>query len=178
MESEDEQEQGPSKPSAPAGRSSARGSKRGPAVEAAIDVDELPERHGFNAEKPHEHADAPGAGPERLPQPAIASGLPGTRSNVASRHASPLAAPLKSPHRAPPRASSPRPGASGARRRMPSERLVNSKQQRAEAEAEKEEAARRRMRDVSPVHKVPHKVPKSQFHLHEGDEKQMTSDGL
>jgi hypothetical protein len=61
---------------------------------------------------------------------------------------------------------------------MPSERLVNSKQQRAEAEAEKEEAARRRMRDVSPVHKVPHKVPKSQFHLHEGDEKQMTSDGL
>ena len=52
-ESGDEREQGPSKASAPAGRSSARGSKRGQAADEVIDVDELPERDANKAKKHH-----------------------------------------------------------------------------------------------------------------------------
>ena len=174
-QSDEEMKEAPPQQPAPAGGPSGRGSKRRAAVEGAIDVDELPGRHRSNAEKPHEHAGDEHAddGPERLPQQAVASGLPGTRSNVASQLASPLADPLKSPYRAPSRASSPHLGASGARRRLPSERLVNSRQQSAEFLAAKDLAARRRMGGLSPLRQV----PKNKFHLDEGDEEQMASDG-
>ena len=165
MESDDEQEQGPSKPSAPAGRSSARGSKRGQAADEAIDVDELLERDANKAQKHHEGTCAAGnvasAGDEDLgskfgaqaaPSEFGARAGPATRSRTASNQASPLAAPAELPDRKRAQSCPPSPhqGAAAGRQRTPSWRSVEAQQQSAEAAAPRVSSARRRTGNSPP----------------------------
>ena len=156
-ESEDELEQGPSKASAPAGRSSARGSKRGQAADEAIDVDELPERDANKAQKHHESAGAAGnvasdsdedhgseIGARAAPSEFGARAGRATRFRTASNQASPLAPELPDRKRGQSRPPSPFQGAAAARRRTPTLRSVEAQQQSAEAAAARESRARRR----------------------------------
>ena len=156
-ESEEELEQGPSKPSASAGRSSARGSKRGQAADEAIDVDDLPERDANKAHKHHEGAGAAGnvasdgdedrgsmIGARAAPSEFGARAGRPTRSRTASNQASPLAPELPDRKRVQSRLPSPLQGAAAARRRTPTLRSVEAQQQSAEAAAARESRARRR----------------------------------
>ena len=165
-ESDEEMKKASPKQPAPAGAPSARGAKRGQAVDEAIDVDEPPGRHPYKAKKHHGSPvaddDVPSAGDEdlganfRAPLGSSAFGAscrPATRSNVSSKQVSPLVAPLRSP-KAQSRAPDPAEGESAKRARTPSWRSVEAQQQNAEAAAAKESAARRR-KGASP--------PKSQY---------------
>ena len=156
-ESEEELEQGPSKPSASAGRSSARGSKRGQAADEALDVDDLPERDANKAHKHHEGAGAAGnvasdgdedrgsmIGARAAPSEFGARAGRPTRSRTASNQASPLAPELPDRKRVQSRLPSPLQGAAAARRRTPTLRSVEAQQQSAEAAAARESRARRR----------------------------------
>jgi hypothetical protein len=186
-ESEDELQPGPSKASAPAGRSSARGSKRGQAADVPIDVDDLPERDAHKAQKHHEgtgagnvcagnvasdgHEDGGSMIGARASEFGARAGPPATRSRTASNQASPLAQELPDRKRGQSRPPSPFQGAASARRRTPTPRSVEAQQQSAEAAAARESRARRR-HGTSP--------PKARYGLEsemEGDEEEEGEEG-